>query len=130
MKEFSKHWKSSKAPKKQRKYRAGAPLHLRHKMLASHLNEELRKKYKRRSFPVRKGDKVKIVRGQFKGTLGEVERVDLKHYKIFVKGAEIKKREGQPPSPYPIDPSNVVIIDLKLEDRKRKAALERTEVKK
>ena len=125
MKNWSKSWIKSKAPKKQRKYRANAPLHLRHKMLAAHLNEELRKKYKKRSFPIRKGDKVKIVRGQFKGTIGEIERRDLKHYKVFVKGAEIKKREGQPPSTYPIDPSNVVIIDLKLEDKKRKAALER-----
>ena len=125
MKKFSRAWISSKQPKKQRKYRAKAPLHLRHKMMAAHLNEELNKKYKKRSFPLRKGDKVKVLRGQFKGTIGEVEKRDTKNYKVFVKGAETKKQEGQPASPYPIDPSNVKIIDLKLEDKKRKEALER-----
>ncbi len=125
MKKFSKSWVRSKKPGKQHKYVANAPLHLRHKMMAATLSKELRKQYGRRSMPVRKGDKVKVLRGQFKNVIGEVERRDVRHYKIFVKGAEIKKREGQQASPYPIHPSNVKIIELKLDDKRRKAALER-----
>ncbi len=126
MKEWSKSWINSKAPKKQRKYRYNAPLHIRAKLMSSHLVKELREKYRRRSMPIRKGDKVKILRGSFKSIIGEVEKVDRKNYKIYVKGAERKKAEGQPASPYPIDPSNVTIIELKLDDKKRKAILERS----
>lgn len=125
---FSKSWNSSRQPRKQRKYRANAPLHIRHKLMAAHLSEDLRKKYKRRSFPVRKGDKVRILRGQFKGTLGEIEEVNQKRYKIYVKGAEIDKGEGRKVR-YPISPSNVIILTPNLEDKKRKEALERHEQK-
>lgn len=97
--------------------------------MAAHLNKELRKKHGKRSFPVRKGDRVKIMRGQFKGTIGEVEKVDLKKYRLHIKGAEHKKKEGRT-SYYPIHPSNVTIVTLKLDDARRKKALERTEEKK
>jgi large subunit ribosomal protein L24 len=122
-------WLSSKQPRKQRKYVFNAPLHKRHALVSAHLNKELMKKHGRRSFPIRKGDRVKIVRGQYRGTIGEVERVDLKKYRINIKGAEHKKTEGRT-SYYPIHPSNVIILTLKLDDKKRKQALERKEVKK
>jgi len=43
-------------------------------MVASTLSRELREKYNRRSLPVRKGDKVKIIRGEFKESGGEITR--------------------------------------------------------
>ena len=46
---FSKSWKSSKQPRKQRKYSANAPLHLKRKLLSVNLSKELRKKYGKRS---------------------------------------------------------------------------------
>ena len=75
---FSKHWIGSKQPRKQRKYRANAPLHVRHKMISANLNKDLRKKYGKRSFPLRKADNVKIMRGEFKNKTGKVASVDLK----------------------------------------------------
>ncbi len=125
MKKFSTHWKSSVKPKKQRKYRANAPLHIRHKLIAGHLSKELRLKYKRRSLPIRKGDKVKIMRGKFKGVIGEVEKVDLKQYRISVKGAEIKKIEGAPKVSRPINPSKLQLISLNLDDKKRIKVVEK-----
>jgi len=125
MKKFSKSWISSKKPGKQRKYRANAPIHTKRKMMAGHLSAELRKEHKKRSFPLRVGDKVKVLRGEFKGKLGKVEQIDAKNMKIFVAGAEREKGEGQPASKRPIDPSNVKIITLELGDKKRKASLER-----
>jgi len=125
MKSFGRSWISSKAPRKQRKYRYNAPLHLKHKMVAAHLSEELRKKYKKRSFAVRVGDKVKIMRGEFKGTIGAVEEIDTKRMKVKVAGAERQKGTGQPARKYPLDPSNLKIIELDLKDKERKAALER-----
>ncbi|MBI2041013.1 MAG: 50S ribosomal protein L24 [DPANN group archaeon] len=120
--DWSKNWLSSKKPSKQRKYRYNAPLHIRHKMLAAHLNKELRAQHKRRSFPVRKGDKVKIMRGDYKGTIGEVQLVDMKNLKIHVKGAEEKTKAG-PVRFYPIEPSNVLLISVDLADKKRAEAL-------
>tara|TARA_Y100000310_G_scaffold328745_1_gene397371 strand:- start:10 stop:390 length:381 start_codon:yes stop_codon:yes gene_type:complete len=125
MKPFSKAWIRSKKPGKQRKYRANAPLHTRRKMVAGHLSKELRTEHKKRSFSLRVGDKVKILRGEFKGKIGKVEGINSKNMKIFVAGAEREKGEGQPASKYPIDPSNVKIITLELGDKKRKEALER-----
>ncbi len=96
--------------------------------MAAHLSEELRKKHKKRSFPVRKKDKVKILRGQFKGIMGEIEEVNLKKYKVYVKGAEIDRGEGRKIR-YPISPSNLIILTLNLDDKRRKAALERSNSK-
>ena len=49
-KKYSNSWKGSKQPRKQRKYRANAPLHTRHKMASANLSKELRKKYSKRNF--------------------------------------------------------------------------------
>ncbi|MBT3940745.1 50S ribosomal protein L24 [Candidatus Woesearchaeota archaeon] len=121
---LSLSWLRSTQPRKQRKYIANAPLHKRRKMMAVHLSADLRKKHTKRSFPARMGDRVKILRGQFKGTIGEIEKLDLTKYRLHIKGAEHKKSEGRT-SFYPIHPSNVVAISLKLDDKLRKAALER-----
>jgi len=125
MKAFSKSWKSSVRPAKQKKYLAKAPLHIRHKLMAAHLIKELRLKYKKRSFPVRKGDKVKITHGKFKSVIGEIEKIDLRRYRVFVKGAEIKKKEGAPKIFRGIHPSKLQIISLNLDDKERIKALER-----
>lgn len=123
-KKFSRAWKSSKQPRKQRKYRANAPLHIKRKMIASHLSKELREKYKRRSFPVRKNDVVKILRGSFKGKQGKVSKVDTKKMKVYVEGIVRTKKDGTK-VPVPLDPSNLMIVSLNLEDKKRVKALER-----
>jgi len=101
-----------------------APLHRRQKMIGSTLSRELRKKYNRRSLPVRKGDTVKIMRGEFKGVSGEVTRVSLKSYKIYVDGVTIKKADGTDVEKA-LDPSNVMITDLFMEDKERREVLER-----
>lgn len=125
MKTFSKAWIKSKLPKKQRKYRINAPSDVRRKMISSHLGEELSKKYGKRAFPLKVGDKVKIMRGEFKNVIGKVEEISVRRLKVFIAGAERSKGEGMAPVKYSIDPSNVKIIELDLGDKKRKAALER-----
>ena len=124
MKEFSKHWKSSKNPKKQRKYVANAPLHIRKKFLSTHLSKELIKKYKRRNIPIRKGDKVKVLRGQFKKRIGKIESVNFKKYRVYIEGVQHIKKDGTKIF-YPVHPSNLVILELNLDDKKRKKSLER-----
>ncbi len=121
---FSKLWKSSKQPRKQRKYRYNAPLHLKRKFISVNLSKELREKYGKRNVKVRVEDTVKIMTGQFKKKTGKVSKVDMKKLKIYVEGAENIKRDGSKVL-YPIDPSNLMITNLILTDVKRKESLER-----
>ncbi|MCR6691300.1 MAG: 50S ribosomal protein L24 [archaeon YNP-LCB-003-016] len=119
------YWKTkSKKPSKQRKAILEAPLHKRHDLMAAPLSPELRKKYNRRSFPVRKGDTVLIMRGDFAGIEGKVVEVDLKEMRIHVEGATRKKADGTIVY-VPIHPSKVMITKLDLSDELRKKALER-----
>ncbi|HDN82956.1 MAG TPA: 50S ribosomal protein L24 [Candidatus Altiarchaeales archaeon] len=114
----------SSQPRKQRKFRYEAPLHKRRKMIVSRLSKELQEKYKRRNVPVRKGDIVKVMRGDFKGMSGEVIKVDLKKYKIYVDGITLKKADGTE-VPRALDASNVMITELNLKDKLRLEMLER-----
>ncbi len=124
-KEFSKHWKSSKNPKKQRKYLANAKLHIKRKLLSATLSKDLRKKYNRRSFPIKKDDKVTILRGQFKKLKGRIVSVNLKNTKVHIDSAQLIKKDGSKVF-YPIHPSNIMITDLNLDDNKRIKSLMRT----
>jgi large subunit ribosomal protein L24 len=114
----------SKKPRKQRKFLYKAPLHLRRKMISAHLSKELREQYKRRSLPLRKGDEVKVMRGEFKGTVGKVVKIDTKKYKVYVDTVK-KKRSVGTEYLVPISPSNLMIVKLNLDDKYRLKILER-----
>lgn len=115
---FSRSWKSSIQPRKQRKYRLNAPLHARQKMVSAHLSRSLRKQHGRRSLPLRKGDDVKVASGSFRGTVGKITAVDLKKLKVLVDSVKKKKVSGQEVQ-VPVDPSNIVIMGLGSNDKKR-----------
>ena len=128
-KQFSPAWVSSTQPRKQRKYRYNAPLHLKHRMLSAHLSKELRKDYGKRSLPVRKEDEVVIIRGSHKGAKGKVTKVSLDKSKIYIENIKRKKVSGQEVE-IAFDPSNVVITKLALDDGKRKHVLEKSRAAK
>lgn len=115
---FSSSWNSSIKPNKQRKFRFNAPLHTRGKFLNAHLSKELRKKYNMRSVRLRTGDKVRILRGQFKKQEGKIEEVNVKKSLIYVSKSEHTKRDGTK-ARYPIQPSNVMVIEINSDDKKR-----------
>ena len=119
MKKFSIGWNKSTQARKQRKYRYNAPTHIRRKLVSAHLDKALRKELNKRSLPVRKGDEVKIMVGNHKGKTGKVARVDLKRLKIFIEEIKIRKVSGQEVQ-VAIEPSNVIITKLYLDDKKRK----------
>lgn len=121
---FSKTWKSSKQVRKQRKYRYNAPFHLKGEFLNVHLSEELRKKYGKRAIRVRKGDKVRILRGNSKKKEGKVERVTMKKSRVYVTNIEMERKDGTK-SLRPLNPSNLMILELGTEDKNRKKTLER-----
>lgn len=129
-KQFSKKWKSSKQPRKQRKYSYNAPLHIKRKFFGAHLSKELRQKYGIRSISLRKEDKVKVMRGSFKGKTGKIDRVNSKNIKVYITGIERIKKDGTKVL-IPIHPSNLMITELNLDDKKRlkKKSKEKTEKK-
>ena len=121
---FSSSWIKSKQPRKQRKYRHYAPLHIKQKFVGAHLSKDLRKKYNKRTMNLRKGDGVKVVRGQFKNKTGKIDEVNLKKTSVYVSGIEIVKRDGTK-ARYPIHPSNLMITELNMDDKMRNKIFER-----
>ncbi len=117
-KRYSTKWKSSSQPRKQRKYRYNTPLHTKGKFLGAHLIRELREKHKTRSVRVREGDKVRVLRGNWKGHEGKVERVDVARSKVYVTKVEIIKKDGATKVPYPLNASNLIITEL-VHDKRR-----------
>lgn len=124
MKKFSNSWKASSNRRKQRKFQKNAPLHTKRKFLSAPLSKELKTKHAKNSAPLRKGDTVKIMRGQFKKQTGKIARTHLKLSKVYIEGIELTKKDGTK-SQYPIHASNVQVITLTLEDQKRKKQFSR-----
>ena len=72
---------------------------------------------------IKTGDKVKVITGHYKGTIGEVKAVNAKSNKIIVEGVNIVKKSEKPTQMNPdggiiefengIDASNVMVYDSK-----------------
>ncbi len=116
---------SSIQPRKQRKALATTPMHARRKQVASHLSEELLVKYNRRTMPVITGDVVTIMRGGNRGHSGKVVSIDTKKRRVTIEGVTHKKADGTDVA-LPVDPSNLLITKLNLEDARRRTKLGET----
>lgn len=121
---FARSWNASTQPRKQRLYRYVAPLHVKQTFMQVHLSKELRAKYGMRALSVRKGDTVKVMRGQFVKKEGKVERVDLKKGKVYVYGVEVIKKDGTK-LPMAIHPSNLLLVVAEMSDAKRRGKVEK-----
>jgi|BioPla2DNA2_1021312.scaffolds.fasta_scaffold02535_14 large subunit ribosomal protein L24 len=72
---------------------------------------------------IKVGDKVKVITGHYKGTIGEVKAVNAKTNKIIVEGVNLVKKSLKPSQMNPdggivefekgIDASNVLVYDTK-----------------
>lgn len=114
----------SKQPRKQRKSCFEAPLHERHKLMSATLSEELREQFDIRSLPVKKGDTVEVMRGDFREHEGKVMGVDLRNYQLMIEGVSVQKPDGNKIY-HPVHPSNVIIVELDLDDDERNEIIER-----
>ncbi|NLT37525.1 MAG: 50S ribosomal protein L24 [Methanomassiliicoccus sp.] len=114
----------SKKARKQRKAFYNAPLHIRRKNVSSHLSKELSKEYGLRSLQVRKGDTIRIMRGDedILGMEGRVAAVFTRTGRVSVDGVTIAKADGTQTA-RPVHASKVEIIKLDLSDPKRKEKL-------
>src|SRR5207245_11591226 len=113
---------ASSKPSKQRKKFFNAPQHRRRRMLAARLSDDLTKHHKVRRLPVRTGDSVRVMRGDFAGLEGKVQRVDYSNGRIFVEGMAREKSAGVS-SQLPIHVTKVRITNLNLSDKWRSGLL-------
>ncbi|MFH1106734.1 MAG: 50S ribosomal protein L24 [Candidatus Micrarchaeota archaeon] len=102
----------SSLPRKKRKAAYDAALHDRRKKMHMHVSKELRKTLKKRAALAKKGDKVRVVRGDFRKREAKITAVDLYAGRIFLEGV-IAKRQGGKEMPAPIEPSNCILTDWK-----------------
>ena len=118
---------SSKSPRKQRRRVQNAPNHERKSMLKCRLDEFLQEEYGLRSLVVKKGDLVRIMRGQFRDTEGKVTEVSYKKGIVYLDNATITKSDGKE-SNVPLHPSNLLLVKLELNDE-RKSLIEKKVMK-
>ena len=116
----------STQPRKERKTLYNLPVHKNRAAIAAHLDEPLLLKYNTRSATVRKGDTVRVMRGEYAGITGKVVEVNTRTRKVTVEGVTITKADSTQKA-RPLDPSNLVLTKLNLEDPKRREKLGATE---
>lgn len=104
-------------------------LETKQKWLSAPLSKELVEEYKVHSMPVREGDTVRILRGDFEGVEGKVTKVDSKKGVINVEGATREKADGTVKF-VPIHPSKVAARKLSLDDSRRKDIIARRAISK
>lgn len=119
----------SKKPKKQRKALFNYKNHQRSKLLSTRVADFLREEYGIKNLPLRVGDDVRIVRGEFKDFEGEVIEI-TKEQRAKIKEAKFEKSDGTEFNPS-IHISNLVItkfIKEKKMDPWRASIIERKAV--
>lgn len=114
----------TKKPGKQRRKLYQAPLHKRGKHLSAPLSSELKSRFKTSAVPIRRGDTVRILRGDRRGFEGRITRVDRKNYRVFIEGISRDRADGTT-TLIPIHASKVIVTSLNLDDRRRRNNLER-----
>lgn len=95
-----------------------------------HLSKDLISKYGIKSFPIRKGDMVRIVRGDAEkdeklnivGKEGKVIKIFTDEGKVVVENINIAKSDGKM-KPRKMAPNAIMLTKLILEDKKRKERL-------
>lgn len=110
---------SSKSPRKQRRFVRNSGQNVHRKMLRCRLDDSLREEYGLRSISVKKGDLVRIMRGQFRDTEGKVLGVDYSTIRLLVDGASTTKSDGKE-ARVPLHPSILMLVKLEMNDERKK----------
>jgi len=90
------------------------------------LSNDLKAKYAKNSVRVRVGDNVKLVRGEYSGIEGKVQKVFASGGLVTVEGIHREKIAGGN-TPVRIHTSNLVVTGLNLNDKWRRSAIEGTQ---
>jgi large subunit ribosomal protein L24 len=110
-------------PKKVRKIARSAGSFQSKRLLRARLSDSLREKYGRTSISLRKGDTVKIIRGDFKNVEGKVQAVYPREGKVTVEGVTRAKVKGGTVQ-LAVHASKVRVTNLNLDDKRRRGRLE------
>lgn len=105
----------SKQPKKQRKALYSHKNHQRSKLLSTRVADFLREEYGIKKIPIRVGDQVRVVKGEFKDFEGEIIEI-VKNQRVKVKECVFEKTDGTQFHPS-IHTSNLVITKFKDEKK-------------
>ena len=95
-----------------------AKKHRLDKMVGARLADGLRQQYGRRSARVVEGDSVRVMRGEYKGVEGKVERIHVKFGTLVIEGIQHEKVKGGQVK-VPIHASKVMITSAKADDKLR-----------
>jgi large subunit ribosomal protein L24 len=87
----------------------------RDKFLGANLSENLREQHSKRSMRVIKGDTVRILRGEYVGIEGKVEKVNTEKSTLSIEGVQREKIRGGNVK-VQVHASNVQIISLNTDD--------------
>ncbi len=111
---------TSSQPRKQRKWFHTKPLHKMQEDFGMHLVASLRKSLGKRSLNARKGDTVKVVRGNenYVGKQGKITEIRRKKKQVLIEGITRKKVDGKE-IPVPFRPSNLMLVSIDETDKKR-----------
>lgn len=115
---------SPRSPRRQRKLIYQATAHKRAKLLSAPLSTDLRTRHGRRTYSVREGDTVRIVRGDFAGIEGKVTEVDRTRSRLFVEGVQRDKVSGTS-TKVSVHSSKVLLTNLNLDDKWRANSVKR-----
>jgi len=111
-------------PSKQRRQAALATEKDLQRQMRGNLSEKLREKYGIRSVSVRKGDTVKILRGDFAGIEGKVIETHRRSQRVTVEGVTREKVSGEQ-TRVPVHVSKITVTSLDMSDRWRSEKLEK-----
>ena len=100
------------------------PSHLRDSRIGSTLSDNLREQYGSRSCRLVKGDSVRVLRGEYSGIEGKVEKVNTQKGTLSIEGIQREKVKGGNVK-VQIHSSNLIITGLNLDDKYRKNKLQR-----
>jgi large subunit ribosomal protein L24 len=99
------------------------PKHVLDSRICSSLTDDLRKQYGRRSARVVKGDTVKVMRGEYAGIEGKVEKVTTERGTLAIEGVQREKIKGGNVK-VQIHASDVTIMSFNLQDKYRQTKLQ------
>jgi large subunit ribosomal protein L24 len=101
----------------------------REKLLGANLSENLREQHNKRSMRVIKGDTVRILRGEYVGIEGKVEKVNTERSTLSIEGVQREKIRGGKVK-VQIHASNVQIISANTDDQYRVKGTQKVKAKK
>lgn len=102
--------------------------HKRDKFLGANLSVNLREQHNKRSMRVIKGDTVRILRGEYVGIEGKVEKVNTERSTLSIEGVQREKIRGGNVK-VQVHASNVQIISLNTDDDYRLKGIPKSTVK-